>query len=524
MVAIRNYERQDFSDLLAELNTEKSCQRKADFELLHDSDEIEYAMQKVYEFMTSGYGVDQDYCKYIKIVLEMFKHLKNETDEKVKLRERLNCFDERNQGRIITWLIELEEAVRFERKEDIQYISNRIINQTKYVVYMQNYINGGSNTDNAEILQEKIRANLQDISITEIKNQSPRLHQIASDEKIKFVIDRKTGIIHDKSCVEVRRIDDENIIPEANYVKIPTCEKCRRKAYIRAGAKDFKELEKYEKLFSHMRLTDAMIERMYIGLGFQTCMSHMNIQGYEMSHLKDNAITIWYKDDRWRLGVTDKGRVRLEHNNYKKLKKHKRQFTPGFHIQSERTVSTSFGTAMSVIKHYEYMDHFTSFDNKVISSDNESAIIGTMGVENSVDDITSNEAVYSKEQKLDTACKVKKERIRTRFGNPIRKYIVAIQEKIFDKLLQSKVNNSNTAIVAEFYDSVPRERTLCLYQWKDDTGCIKWSAGMYLKKGVFSANYGGDSCKVPFEKVIRWTYMENIEIEENLEYHLLRIE
>ena len=126
---------------------------------------------------------------------------------------------------------------------------------------------------------------------------SPYRQRIMSDEAVKFIYAKDRGQLHDKSCSEVQKIPDEELCCSEKYLSnISQCPYCVVKAYIRLGTKDFYNLPLYEKLFRRMRFTPKLLRRMYVNEKMRTSAS-------------SNGLTIWGKEDSWRLEFRGDGDI-----------------------------------------------------------------------------------------------------------------------------------------------------------------------------------------------------------------------
>ena len=111
------------------------------------------------------------------------------------------------------------------------------------------------------------------------------------------------------------------------------------KAFARLGAKDFYNIPLYEKLFRRMRFTPKLLRCMYVNEKMRTSTS-------------SNGLTIWGKEDSWRLAFQGDGDTRkLMNNNYYLLPDGTRMFTRGYHLQAERATANY---AFAVIAGYTY--------------------------------------------------------------------------------------------------------------------------------------------------------------------------
>lgn len=167
--------------------------------------------------------------------------------------------------------------------------------------------------------------------------------RVMSDETVKYLYSKSGGCLHDKSCPVARDIPDGELYCSKDYLpNIPQCPICAAKAYVRLGAKDFYNYSLYEKLFQRMQFTPALLRRMYVDEKMQTKASV-------------NGLTIWGKEDTWRLEFRDgSDTMRLMHNNYHPLSDGTRIFTRGYHRQVRKATAYY---ALTVISGYTYAGH-----------------------------------------------------------------------------------------------------------------------------------------------------------------------
>lgn len=164
-----------------------------------------------------------------------------------------------------------------------------------------------------------------------------------SDETIKYLYAKSGGDLHDKSCPKARNIPDEELCTSKEYLSnLPQCPHCKIKAYVRAGAKDFYHFPLYERLFQQMKFNTALLRRMYIQEKMKTSASN-------------NGLTIWGKEDSWRMEFLEgSDTTRLMHNNYHPLPDGTRVFTQGYHVQAEWATPQY---ALTIIAGYTYEGH-----------------------------------------------------------------------------------------------------------------------------------------------------------------------
>lgn len=180
-------------------------------------------------------------------------------------------------------------------------------------------------------------------------HESEIRHKHLSNENILFAIVRSEGKIHDKTCCVLKAYNDDEIEFSSEYDDLLCqCSECEIKAAIRVGAKD-NDIEAHEKFFRRVNASIDSIRKIYITMGFKTT-------------VVKNVLTVWYKEDVWKIISNDKSNiVELKHNNYVPLKDKERKFIEGFHVQNGYI---NFKNAINYIYEYEYVDHFKAPETK----------------------------------------------------------------------------------------------------------------------------------------------------------------
>lgn len=155
---------------------------------------------------------------------------------------------------------------------------------------------------------------------TEYKTKDNAFHKMMSDENVRYIYHKDSGVIHDKSCPKVRDMAVRNMITSEKYLtnKKP-CPICRAKAYIRAGA-DIKEVDEYLKFFKAVGIDEDMMKRIYVEDKAETT-------------LFGNVMTIKIKEDSWKIKYTELNpySVALFHNNFT-IENKKRTICDGYHM------------------------------------------------------------------------------------------------------------------------------------------------------------------------------------------------
>lgn len=465
----KSYEHTDYSNLLAELqgNTVKQATVQAGSRAsvyafgkapIPEKTDIRYAdsLRILNELFMAGFDESVDYLLHIEIAMELFQTIiSKDTAYWKSIDDKLKVINSQEKNRIYNWLQDMKEAYENEDMEDFDFFKDRLSTASGFCTYATNYSQSPDVVDEPPVCKE-----------------SEKLHRILSNEKIKYVYNERTNTIHDKSCSLVKQMSDSDICECEEYLsQYEPCKECEKKAYIRMGARDIKEYDKYVKLFELMGADINQIKRMYIALRFETKLSNMNIEESKYSAYDNNAITIWYREDTWRVGVTSKGKVRLEHNNYKVSKNGKREFTKGFHVQSDRFYSVQMKDVVDYIRDYRYEEHFVKQETQ------KKAVISVPEY-----DLSKNPSKDIKPS--------------------IRDRVVAFFRKT---IFRDRIHFYNTNNVA------PIKNQICLYMTIDDQGKEHWMTGRYLsKKGEFSMFQEGKCINTPLKDVKKWLPVDKL--------------
>lgn len=295
-------------------------------------------------------------------------------------------------------------------------------------------------------------------------------HKIMSDQKIRYLYSKNEQVIHEKHCIHAKEISDQDLQWSWEYIsELQRCSDCEVAAYINYGAKDPEEIEKYEDFFRKTKMSLDQIRKMYIVYGMKT-------------RIYSDTMTIWCKQDVWRMkALPKKGRVQLYHNNYIIRKKGVREFTKGFHIQNLQCEDTNITYALNLICNYEYIPEEWAFHQ------NNKQAIERMKEQK----LQENDNVFSLEVLLSK--EAERENIWYRI-----KYFV---KKLFRK--KTVFDTYGFRLVSEY--GYPKNKTLCIYIWKDKNEKIFWQTGRYDQDAKqFSVKYGDVVYAIRQTKVVAW--------------------
>lgn len=166
-------------------------------------------------------------------------------------------------------------------------------------------------------------------------------------DDIKYVVSRKTKILHDKECYYAKKIKKGN----ASFLKklypkedVRYCKVCYRKVIIHTGITDMLDYDMYDRFFEENKIDSETLFKLFV-----LCEAKASING--------DYINITCYEDKWRLSLKSKeGKVELQHNNYIKNFLGERYISKGFHRQklSKQTVLC----ALECIMKYDYQKYF----------------------------------------------------------------------------------------------------------------------------------------------------------------------
>lgn len=479
----RHYEREDYTQLLKELqfqNSEKTAVPTPDTARAFVINNFMILM----EFLSGNPDIsERDVRDAAEEILPIFSEILKNNRRGRNYQEETGCVDKKEAARIVTWLKDIENAVEERDEEAIGFYSAKLLDETDFMAYADHFRKWTPE-------DRKDSARLPAPSQYEKRAEAERRERqrILSSEKIRFIRDRDRNMIHDKSCRRVRDIPVDGMDALEDYdASCTICPECAMKAYIRCGARDFDQYEEYIKLFRIMDVSGPTVRKMYTELGFVTKLSHMKLDGLPYANVLNNAITVWYREDTWRIGAVRKGRVRLEHNNYRPIGNGKREFTPGFHVQNSGCFDAAPGYVLGIIRNYRYEDHF---------------IERVAGGENTASRAGARPALLDKT----AAAPVPAETGEKKEGGAKP---VSFFRRILHFFRRDRIRKLRDAAAS----SRPANGQLCLYLWQDASGDRKWGAGWYnAKKRFFSASYGMNGIRVSFSYVIQWVPLDDIDI------------
>ena len=161
--------------------------------------------------------------------------------------------------------------------------------------------------------------------------------RIFSNENVNYIYSVSENILHEKHCLYVKAITDEELRYSETYLSnMRQCPACAAESYLRIGAKDPENSEHYKRIFELCGITQKQLRNIYLVKGMKT-------------RISGSGFLISYKKDTWKIRLlSENGHVQLLHNNYRVLQNGQRQFVQGFHVQNPSCEDTNFGYALGI--------------------------------------------------------------------------------------------------------------------------------------------------------------------------------
>lgn len=300
--------------------------------------------------------------------------------------------------------------------------------------------------------------------LLELEGQAPVKNAMTEDERkrlmsnpeIKYAVCNNQ--IHDKSCPLIKAMSSELFTLNKKYLSnLKQCPICAKRAFIRYGAQDMNNYDKYIEFFEDCNMTNRDIR----------CLFQSNNC---VTHLDGDVMSVYNREDNWKIINKGNGMVKLMHNNYIINPDDTRTFTNGFHVQIEETTMKK---AVAVLTSYNSKSSARAHIND-----------------------TSGEIEY----------KFRKAYKKLSFYNKLKLKIRKRLMKIFN--LNTEVHIDGFKTVKE--NGYPPDYTLCAYIWESGNEIRFWHIGIYSEdRGAFYASYLGRKMNIKKEKIIAWKAMTN---------------
>ncbi len=171
------------------------------------------------------------------------------------------------------------------------------------------------------------------------KNREDRRIIIDSSNCLYVYSDRKE-MIHDKDCRYACSISKKHVVMAQKYPKGVTkfCSVCGKRAILRSGVDDYRQIEKYLTLFEGIK--PDTLYKLYVETRARTCW-------------EGKSLLLLCGEDQWRIVPLKNNEVKLMHNNYVRNYAGERLFLQQWHKEKANTV----GKALRTIMTYDYEMH-----------------------------------------------------------------------------------------------------------------------------------------------------------------------
>ena len=142
---------------------------------------------------------------------------------------------------------------------------------------------------------------------------------------IRYIGQKSTNILHDKLCVKVEKIPEEDAIGLNTLDKsMRLCERCQRKIFVRNAIKDDDNFAWYLNFFDEGKYSTNEMK------GF------IYKYGVQFLRLSETEMQVKYNDDTWKIAYVKNNRYDLFHNNYFIVSDSIRKvLTDKFHMQTK---------------------------------------------------------------------------------------------------------------------------------------------------------------------------------------------
>lgn len=175
-----------------------------------------------------------------------------------------------------------------------------------------------------------------------------RKQSLLDDPKNLFYYGGKDGLIHDRDCPEMKKIDPKDLQASTTGPKeLGYCPRCAYRLYARvACAPVSKEVDAVEHL----------VRRHHIGIS--RWIHYVEDEGLKLHVLSLTEYQASCNKDSWMIRVDEDGKMHLWHNNYIHTDDGGRYVTMGLHDQG--IVSKNLTLMFDLICHYDWTYHLVS--------------------------------------------------------------------------------------------------------------------------------------------------------------------
>lgn len=180
----------------------------------------------------------------------------------------------------------------------------------------------------------------------EVSEARRRRSSLMDKREMKYAFSRADGILHDRDCPLVKRIEDSDFAMQSEFSQDKTlCRRCYRKAMIRSAVHldDTKKIDAYLSFFNRIHASnDALFELLIEN-------------DAKLSDIQLDSVTVRVNEDRWMIRMIDQDRLHLLHNDYE-TEDNTRYFDKAYHLQKDGSIY-SFRHFVFLMCHYSWEEH-----------------------------------------------------------------------------------------------------------------------------------------------------------------------
>ena len=343
--------------------------------------------------------------------------------------------------------------------------------------------NGSEIIDSTETaarkLDEPVKDNITHLRVVPFADGFPdsdeEWQRAKSDVTVKYALYH--GVIHDKCCPCIQDVPAYLVEFVKSYPSDGVqCGECAVRTYIRNGAEDMGNFEKYIAFFHRVNWKSSSIKKFYVDHDIRT-------------RIDTDVMTVWYKEDTWKIkSYPGTARVDLLHNNYI-IQNNQRYFTNGFHSQAK---CIDMSNAVSCIYSYDYHRHLqpeSVTKRKTVHAVNPPA----------ADPMPKPQ----EEQRIASVTKPvqKKPSLRIRLKTRIRRFMLRYLR------LERTVRIDGLSSIE--YAGYPKSGSPCFILWNAEDGNEHWIIAVYSqKKQSFHATIGSYQVRIAEDKVLAWKALD----------------
>lgn len=181
--------------------------------------------------------------------------------------------------------------------------------------------------------------------INEVSKAKRLRDSLMSNPKMRYVYSVSDGVLHDRECICVKSIPDEEFRMISEFsTEMSWCPQCYRKALIRAAVfDDVWRIDAYVNIFERLGASDRDLFTLIIEHKARTYLVGLDF------------VCLKVHEDKWMIRMCSDG-PRLYHNSYTILENNDRLIKNEFHLQNDHRIHT-FHHFVCIMSQYSWSAH-----------------------------------------------------------------------------------------------------------------------------------------------------------------------